>query len=403
MNWYAKLMNKVRLPQESKKQSKLELTASNLKIGTIFLYFVALFQLVNVFYVTVFRTERISRFPGNIYLSLYILMFLLCCCFLIKIHFLKRNIKKNVRVIEGLTISFLTFILFWSTTISLLDLRNTENINVHIYTMLAVVVTLYVNPKIFISILVADYIYFISCFTLFQRTQVNNVGNLLNATIVLCIAIIIVCFRYYERIDSFIQNQTIIKQNKVIKDRNAELKKLAITDTLSGLYNRRLLDAALTDKWEECSNQKINFCLIMIDIDNFKNVNDTFGHLCGDACIASIADSMRECTEETEAMSFRYGGEEFAILLSNYSVEQMYNLSEMIRLHIEKNPIICAEEGTVLYITVSIGFCCDIPHKDSNYFEYISMADMALRTAKQNGKNQVQRSEWKNNKIVMYE
>lgn len=391
------------MSQDMKKQFRYELITINLKVGIIFLHFISLVQLVNIFHTLLFRRAQIRQFPNGVYFALYVILFVLSCCYLIKAYYLKNKIKQQLAKVEILAASFLILILFWATTVTILDLRQSDNIITHVYCMIAVAVTMYVNPKVFIPILFADYLYFLTCYTLFQPVPKYNATNVAHATTIFFVCIIIACYHYYEKIISFQQNQTIIKQNKVIQDRNAELKKLAVTDTLSGLYNRRLLHDALTDKWEECVEQNVYFSFFMIDIDNFKNINDTYGHLCGDACIAKIADIIRECTEDMNAMSFRYGGEEFAILISHQDEEKTFAIAEQIRLKVENTPIICPEEGEVIYITVSIGVCCDIPQKDRNYFEYISMADTALRLAKQNGKNRVDTCEWNQDENVMYE
>ncbi|NWF67019.1 MAG: diguanylate cyclase [Campylobacterales bacterium] len=158
-----------------------------------------------------------------------------------------------------------------------------------------------------------------------------------------------------------------------------------ITDELTTLYTRRKLKEVLQNGFH-CNNNNITIGLLLIDIDNFKQINDTFGHDIGDIVLKEIAESIKNSVRNMD-MVFRYGGEEFLVLLPVSKLENIKKIAEKIRKNIEQNKIVI--NSKTLTVTVSIGTssCDNIDEQTFN--NIIKHADENLYIAKRNGKNQV--------------
>jgi two-component system cell cycle response regulator len=157
----------------------------------------------------------------------------------------------------------------------------------------------------------------------------------------------------------------------------------AITDKLTGLYNRRYFDHFLDFEIKRSSRQNASLALLMIDIDNFKQINDTFGHLFGDKILNKLGDIVKSIIRETD-LAARYGGEEFSIVMSNTGLEEAAEIAERMRKAISAYNFDIKELPT----TVSIGIAL-YPLDSTSLQDLISNADRALYRAKHEGKNQV--------------
>lgn len=147
-------------------------------------------------------------------------------------------------------------------------------------------------------------------------------------------------------------------------------------DGLTGLANRRAFDLEI----ERLVSHKMSFSLIMLDIDRFKNVNDVHGHLVGDDVLRFLAAIMREVTRE-EDLCYRYGGEEFAILLKEKNEEDAFHLAERLRVKAQETPSPTGEP-----ITISLGIS-SLQKKDQFPEMIIQRADNALYQSKKAGRN----------------
>ena len=166
-----------------------------------------------------------------------------------------------------------------------------------------------------------------------------------------------------------------------------ELKILAATDPMTKLYNRRYF-ATISDKiFTEAKLGGNNIVLIMLDIDNFKKISDTYGHHIGDKVIISVAEILKERTRKSDIVC-RYGGEEYMILLPQGTIEISMKIAENIRELVEQLTIELEHER-VLSTTISIGISETNTLVDSNIEIAINKADNALYEAKRSGKNKV--------------
>jgi diguanylate cyclase (GGDEF)-like protein len=166
---------------------------------------------------------------------------------------------------------------------------------------------------------------------------------------------------------------------------NAQLQKLSSTDHLTELYNRGHWEDAVKREYARHSRYASNASLVMIDIDHFKRVNDTYGHQAGDAVIRRVAEVIRRHARDADVAG-RYGGEEFAVLLPDTDKEGARVFSERLRQAIEAEVV--EHEGQRIRCTISLGVA-DLSQPLEGYESLIERADQALYDSKENGRNQV--------------
>ncbi|MBT7260950.1 MAG: GGDEF domain-containing protein, partial [Desulfobacula sp.] len=160
------------------------------------------------------------------------------------------------------------------------------------------------------------------------------------------------------------------------------LEKIAMTDKLTGIYNRHAFDFVMSPILKDVRRKKFALSLILFDIDHFKKVNDEFGHLAGDAAIKKIVRICAETIRESDVLC-RWGGEEFLILLKECDLDDAYEISEKIRKTIQDTPIVY--EGKTIFSTISLGV--SQYHLPETEDRLIYRADKLLYQAKQNGRN----------------
>ncbi len=178
-----------------------------------------------------------------------------------------------------------------------------------------------------------------------------------------------------------VDEQYMLESNRVI----AELNKKIVTDTLTCVYNRNYIDERLPVEIYEATEKKQSLSVLMIDIDWFKKVNDTYGHPTGDTALKTLCGLIQSNIRQGTDWAARYGGEEFIVLLQNTNQETAYKVAEKLRKLVEKERI--KHDDHVFSITISIGAYTVKP--DTNGFEeVIEEVDQNLYKAKKQGRNQ---------------
>lgn len=162
------------------------------------------------------------------------------------------------------------------------------------------------------------------------------------------------------------------------------LKQLSRTDGLTGLYNRYYWEARTTESIAVARRNHQPMALILLDIDHFKSINDTYGHVAGDQVLKQVAQLLRLNLREGEVLG-RYGGEEFALLLPNTSQDAAYATAERLRLLVEQGLYEIDERLTGLRCTMSLGVA--VFREGHGYSEWFRAADAALYQAKHIGRN----------------
>jgi diguanylate cyclase (GGDEF)-like protein len=174
-----------------------------------------------------------------------------------------------------------------------------------------------------------------------------------------------------------------------LHDTNARLTVLASLDGLTGIANRRSFDERFAHEWSRAVRHHKPLALAMIDLDNFKQFNDLYGHLAGDRCLCAVADALARQVQRPEDLVARFGGEEFALLLPHTSAEGALKVVERIRGAIFELGIEHIG-NTWKHVTVSIGYSSLTPTQADGQSRLIQLADAALYQAKSGGRNRVE-------------
>jgi diguanylate cyclase (GGDEF)-like protein len=177
-----------------------------------------------------------------------------------------------------------------------------------------------------------------------------------------------------------IGSAALIRDVTTEKNLQDELRHLAISDSLTGLFNRRYLDTSLTNELDRSKRYGHEMSIVMFDVDNFKQFNDEHGHDQGDRVLQSIANTVRGVIRSID-IPCRYGGEEFLVILPETDFERALAVGERIRAAVERASI----DG--LKVTVSIGVASYPQIMASTHQQFIEVADKALYEAKRAGRN----------------
>ncbi len=174
-----------------------------------------------------------------------------------------------------------------------------------------------------------------------------------------------------------------------LRESNYELEKLSYYDSLTGINNRRRFDKILETEWNRAIRERKEISLIMIDVDNFKDYNDNYGHISGDECLKQVASTIYSTVKRLSDLVARYGGEEFITLLPNTSNQGAIEVAEKIRTNIEGLNIRHEYSKISDKLTVSLGVNTVMPNINKCKIEFIDKADRALYLAKGKRKNMV--------------
>jgi diguanylate cyclase (GGDEF)-like protein len=166
------------------------------------------------------------------------------------------------------------------------------------------------------------------------------------------------------------------------------IEAISSTDQLTGIANRRGFDNHMSREWGRAFREKLPISGLLIDIDNFKIYNDTYGHQQGDVALQIIAGTLKSLIRRANDISARWGGEEFIVLLPNTDKEGAVDIAEKIRAKIEQTPIPLLN-GKSTMLTASIGVNTVVPRINCSIDDFIEAADKSLYEAKNTGKNKV--------------
>lgn len=180
-----------------------------------------------------------------------------------------------------------------------------------------------------------------------------------------------------------------IKAEKALTEANEKLRNLSITDELTSLYNRRHFEKVFDMEIKRARREQKYFSVILFDIDYFKMINDTYGHVYGDEALQKIGECLIETCKRPSDFAFRVGGEEFAIIFSCKQSDACYNLALKLQKNIDDLKIESKGSKISEYMTVSIGIVSLIPSEEDDLESIMKTVDKRLYIAKEKGRNQI--------------
>ncbi|MFV7785230.1 diguanylate cyclase domain-containing protein [Shewanella marisflavi] len=192
-----------------------------------------------------------------------------------------------------------------------------------------------------------------------------------------------------ERLEQMVQERTLELEIALreLNEANQKLTEQNTVDSLTGVKNRAAFEKRLQAEGRLSRRQETPLAILMIDIDRFKAINDTYGHLAGDQALKTIAQALKAKLRRPSDLVSRFGGEEFAMILPNTSSEGARQVAELMRNTVCQLPLTWEEQAIPL--TISIGICAEIIVDDQHTQLLVDQADKALYRAKNEGRNRV--------------
>ena len=268
--------------------------------------------------------------------------------------------------------------------ISTADQLTYNGILAYILVCLIIGVALLIRPGYALLIFVLSYMAYFFAIQLAIPSGQVLVSNRMNGLTIMALGyfLSVVMWRY-NRIN-MIQKRRIQSQQEQLEKVNKELEKLAYFDHLTSLPNRRYFDDIVKGEAALIERKGHESCLVMLDIDFFKRVNDIYGHPAGDSVLIQFGDLLSQNIRKYDTLC-RLGGEEFILLLPQTVIVEATDVAEKIRQHIASHPF-CIDHDNV-YITASFGVAKLVPSADPALIHQYSGADQALYLAKRSGRN----------------
>ena len=382
------------------KEFKEDLILQNVRRGKILAIIVIALEMIFVSIDIISYFLRVNEsFSFYSYLVMYLIMIAinLAYLYLINCYFQKRI---HLRAMNSLTVLFLTLVMAWGSVISLMDQRLYGQLMTFMVNMIVCsIIYLFDGKRMSIPYLTSTLILAIGL-PFFQKSSDVLVGHYVNTAVFVVISWTASRIIYRNYCDNYVikmlMNQsnllleTEMEENKSINKKlgiaNAQLKKLALIDELTGLPNRRSFREFIDRKFQNNSSD-LHVSVIMIDVDNFKQYNDSYGHEKGDIALIAVAKQINAMLENTDQIAIRWGGEEFIFAAFDMSQEDIVEIANTIRLKIMDIKIPNERSSISPYITISLGTCTGTIVSSKSISRIIDIADQALYQAKSNGRN----------------
>ena len=344
--------------------------------------FLLLFQVYNITYVSIYTNFQFQSQASRVYLMLYLMMAVVCMTSLLYLlYYMKVKEKKSGKLLIVQNI-FVVFLLLWSVGITLYDQRVSSSISIYITAMLSIAVFAYMPPKLFVPLYLLVQILLLVGVTTFGFPPKEDIyGIFVNSIWMTLVALFISFYHYINERKSFLSLCIISEKNQEILEKSEELDFIANHDSLTGLWNRRSLVTYLQNMIVHKQLDPVG--VFMIDIDDFKRYNDTFGHLQGDDCLKRIANALNLCVSNGKL--FRYGGEEFVYILLDADKTAVVEKGNEFIECIQSLQISTADMNK--YVSVSIGCSLGCISDRNAWNSLLNKADEALYQAKSEGKN----------------
>lgn len=373
----------VPMSDEQEKGYLAECASNVIHYERFFLVFIIGFQLYNIAYALIYTKGTLNTQSSRVYTILYSILLAVSVAFLFLSLHMKKSLPKTAKAIVNMSYIYGVFILFWSACITIYDQRVSDNISVYMIVALSVAVLICFKPLHAMLSFTSAYIFLLCLLPSFSNHEHDNYGRNINLTVMSIMCILICIYRNrYER--------KLYLNRQIIMESNTRLEKLASLDEMTGLNNRRFLYNERNTFYEQCKNEDAPITFMMIDIDSFKNYNDTFGHLQGDECLRRMTWRIKkELTKENEYL-IRYGGEEFLYIGIGID-EHTAKARGTYFTDIIRELVIGPSESMPMNITISVGTYTAHPQEyidnGNSWAECIDKADKALYVAKSTGKD----------------
>ncbi len=355
-----------------------EMSRINIQFGLITTPLIIIFEVIMIALYFGYQSTSEGREP---YLVLYFFLLIVSCVSLIAILFFRRSLPRYRKAILWLAHLYAAAVIIWSTALTFLDISHGGDVIVYLTILVVLSAAFYLYPWAAALILGGSGAMLILLTNLFYPSM----GITINLSVFTVFMVLVSMIRYATKKENICNERLVKEQNKELNRLNEQLNLLSKTDMLTKLHNRWHYDQISPQLLHHCVQGSHPLTAFLIDIDEFKKVNDTFGHKTGDESLCSVASIIDACSRRCGGTAFRFGGEEFLVLLPNCDQELAMQLAEEIRFSVEQATV----RGVPYPITVSIGCFSDVPCDGDEVDRFVAYADQAMYRAKNSGKNRV--------------
>lgn len=301
---------------------------------------------------------------------------------------LAHRLQHDSRTFKGQVLPRLVVVIGMAFSIAVvaIDQWITPNITPFLIVCMIAGLAIYLRPLVAAGLYAAAYVGYFFAMELTQANPAWLLSNRLNgaAACVLGWALSVLLWRKFTTIT--LQQQQLENANTDLQEKQRELERLTRLDGLTGLFNRNTFVELTKKELDRAQRQGTATAILLLDLDHFKRVNDTWGHPAGDAVLKHAAMIASTTVRSTDLVG-RLGGEEFIVLLPGTSIEAARNLAEKIRMRLEGEA--ATWNDTRMAITVSIGIAGTTASEKQSFEVLYHDADKALYVAKQRGRNRV--------------
>ncbi len=303
----------------------------------------------------------------------YVMILFMVLIIPLAFHIKKKYQYKMTLIHEIIFYIIVWLILLWCAQMTLVELMESNNMNTITLGSFAIAALAFIHPRISFLMYSSMGVLFYIQLPKYSSNPITISDYTVDTLFILFIAFFLSRIIFKLKLELFIERS-------ILKDSNKKLFEKSITDTMTQLYNHTYTLELLTQELSRSNTSYSETAILLFDIDNFKSVNDTYGHSIGDQVIINIASIIKDTIRQSDYAG-RYGGEEFIIIFPNTTVDKAYSIAENLRKLIESSTI-----GDHIAVTISGGLIqCLSNEIDDN----ITAADIRLYKAKDDGKNRI--------------
>ncbi|MDL2232295.1 GGDEF domain-containing protein [Ruminococcaceae bacterium OttesenSCG-928-L11] len=325
----------------------------------------------------------------TVYFFMYAFLFFVTLACVIYVLGNKALFEKKPRIFQLICNVYGMVVCLWGSMMSAFSHQFSPDISVFLYVSLCV--AFFIPMSLWQAVLVfgVNQICFLIGAIYFSPAGQSMMATAINSLFTTCLAAAMASMLYRNRVNAFMSRSIIVEQNQQIRSINEQLQQQVVTDELTRIHNRRYLEREIPAAILEARDNNRPIAVMMLDIDNFKQYNDIYGHRSGDLCLQQIASLIKQATPEGENHIARYGGEEFVVLLIGIEQQEVEATAHAIRETVEQAdiPHTGCPRG---HVTVSIGVCFSGGEGHSTFEQMLRYADDALYYAKAYGRNRVE-------------
>lgn len=395
------------IPQEDRDALRRHLLADNIRRGRVLAIVIIAFEAaLAIVDVSASALKVDDRFHFSTYLFMYLFMMAANLAFF---YLMRRTgyteavpgwrIARQEKLVTG----YVTLMMCWGSVVSLMD----QPLYGHVMTFMVNMITCSVVYSMTTRRMLLPYLCSVAILfaglPFFQPSGDVLVGHYVNVTIFIAVSWIASRILYDRHITDFKSTHLLQKANEqleqeiernrrmnvLLADANLQLGKLSLLDELTGLANRRSFRHFIDRMFDSPTAPDTEFSVLMIDLDSFKEYNDTFGHNMGDEVLAAVAKELEAAVEHTTDIAARWGGEEFIYAAFGKGVPEIRAVAETIQCRVSSLAIAHSPDAEHRHVTVSIGSCTVQLNDKLDVSKCIDQADKAMYQAKAAGRNRI--------------